>query len=197
MSSRQIAIAAFIGAAGLAVVGWGISMLLDDTSPFPSRVAPTLVGTGLVLSLAALVLLFVPVDKRRPQAPPDTGDASGIEVKFSRNPPHSLQVANREQYRLGIYNHGPRVATNVKLWLDDIAPRPRDTRFEHYADFPYSRQPVDEGPEDRNINPNDEMLFQILSSWVGGRGPQAGLQIGDIMLDNLGPTSFLIEPDEQ
>ena len=124
-------------------------------------------------------------------------DATGLAVRFSRRPPYRLTVVNHEDYRLGVYNHGPDPATNVKVWLDDITPLPRDARFDTYRDFPYSRQPVDEGTDDRTINPKDEMLFQIVSWWVGGSGPQHRLQIGDVMVDNLGPTSFLVEPDEQ
>ena len=134
---------------------------------------------------------------KQPRFPGEGVNSTGLEVRFLGEPPYWIQQVNREHYRLGIYNYGPDVANNVKVWLDDITPRPRDPRFDVYSDFPYSRQPVGEETGDRNINPNDEMLFQIVSWWVGGQSPQAGLQIGNLMVDNLGPTSFLIEPDEQ
>ena len=59
MSGRQIALAALVGAVGLAIAGWGVGIFLDDTPPFARWVAPALVVTGLLLVVATILWVVV------------------------------------------------------------------------------------------------------------------------------------------
>jgi hypothetical protein len=95
--------------------------------------------------------------------------ASKLEVRHSQDAPYRYVRNQYTYHRIGVYNRGPGVAENVEVWLDDIAPPPREPIFR--ADFPYRVRRVGHpNPESTGcpINPDAEEYFEIASSWISG-----------------------------
>ena len=75
MTGVLIGVLAFFGAVGLAAVGWGITISLDDTSTYQSWVAPALIAGGAAfaaaIGLSLLILPLATARRRKGRPPPD------------------------------------------------------------------------------------------------------------------------------
>lgn len=86
-----------------------------------------------------------------------------LEVRFEKREPYILDRGSIRQYRIGVYNYGPRVADNVKVWLKQIEPKPRCSVR---GDFPYRVPKADAQVTSRNIEIQDARINLAKKSFL-------------------------------
>jgi hypothetical protein len=90
-----------------------------------------------------------------------------------------------------IVQNGPTVASNVKMRLINIVPRPRYAAW--FADYPYPLRSLAAGAAEVRINPNEEEHFEAVSGWPNSEEAFFTRGLDTKSADN----PIRIEPDER
>jgi Domain of unknown function (DUF4062) len=117
--------------------------------------------------------------------------------------PHILKdprYKNKNQWRMTVHNAGPAAARNVRMKLRSGAPGPKEPRWP--ADYPYDVYPVGTITNDpshirsteRQINANDDQIYEITCGWEIDSGAQF---FTDINTKGGGHNQINIDLDER
>ncbi len=151
---------------------------------------PVIAAIALIFS--GMAIIWVIVDSVRSVTP-----HSEFEIRFSQGEPYRLERLPYGHIRFELYNSWSIAAENVKVFLKEITPKPRDSNFR--ADYPFrvrrhSESSVADGDGCR-VNPRNKELFEILKFWISS---ELRLMVDGIDTKRVGNLGwFGIEEGEQ
>jgi CarboxypepD_reg-like domain len=96
--------------------------------------------------------------KTKPDLPPNA-----LAIHFSDDEPYKIIRAPYTNYQIGVFNNNSSPAENVSVTIHGIDPKPHDSILT--GNFPYVLFTAS-GEQHVRINPHDEVLFSLASSWL-------------------------------